>query len=343
LPESEESCRSVYGLGVSLRNACPSLDSQINCFLGHFSVAKLGADGLVTRGDVGPFDLAQVTRSLSPAGASARHCDNLAEIYSLAEKHWVVDDRWGMCEINLLKHRWRSWILPRPSLDNVRVTEAAVLWPMAQLLRPLGVDLAPVLAIERAGWGAVIVCPFGIEREIARLIRAGYRVIGQRWTALWRQNGRLVLGHVPGVMESTTRNLRSIGAKTAWIDLNQEHPRSTARIAGCEAVIIIEPGRRGKSHGRVLSPTEAQVLLRRAWPIVELPLDRPRVGNSAATLARQCVCLAAQLSGCDDEFLQLVDFARRRSSPRLEVKVHSALRRHFAIDDRRHRIGRVAG
>ena len=75
--------------------------------------------------------------------------------YSLAEKHWIVDDRWGVCEIDLLKHRWRSWVLPNPSLDPVHLAEAAVLWPMAQLLRSRGVEIVPAISVERAGWGAL--------------------------------------------------------------------------------------------------------------------------------------------------------------------------------------------
>jgi hypothetical protein len=40
-----------------------------------------------------------------------------------------------MAEMNLLKGTWRSWILPSATLDPLALRRAAVVWPMAQLLR----------------------------------------------------------------------------------------------------------------------------------------------------------------------------------------------------------------
>lgn len=313
---------------MSVANSCPALDGQIQFFLKPFaSIAQPKI--FPARGEIRPFDLAEVTRSLASAAASQRQSDDLVDIYSLAERSWVLDDRWGMCEINLLKHRWQSWVLPHPTLDPVRLAEAAVLWPMAQLLRLRGIELVRAISVERAGWGALILSPYSITGEISRLLRGGYRVIGQRWTALVPQHGRIVLRHIPGVVESLDARNKWIGRETAWIDLAVQNPWSAARLSSCDAVIVIASGRRGTSRGRIVAASESQALLRRHWPLTELPLNRSRVQPTIAALAAQCLCLSLQLSKHADEFLQLVEFARHRSASKIQVSVSSALRRHF--------------
>ncbi|HEX4055686.1 MAG TPA: hypothetical protein VHX86_15585 [Tepidisphaeraceae bacterium] len=319
---------SIHGPAVAVGNSCPALDERIQFFLRAFA-STAQPKTLPARGEIRPFDLAEVTRSLAPATASERQSDDLVDIYSLAERSWVLDDRWGMCEINLLKQRWQSWVLPRPALDSVRLAEAAVLWPMAQLLRLRGIELIPAISVERAGWGALILCPYSITGEISRLLRAGYRVIGQRWTALVPQHGRIVLRHVPGVVESLDARNKLIGRETAWIDLTAQNPWSAAQLSSCDAVLVIASGRRGTSCGRVVAPSESQALLRRHWPLAELPLNRSRVQPTIAALAAQSLCLSLQLSGHTDEFLQLIEFARHRSASKIQVSIRGALRRHF--------------
>lgn len=320
---------SLHGAALQLANSCPVLDEQIGFFLNPFLLKRHAAQDNEFHGQICPFDMAEVTHSLSRAADSERHSDGLVEIYSLAEKHWIIDDRWGFCEIDLLKHRWRSWVLPNPSLDPIQLAEAAVLWPMAQLLRTRGVEIVPALSIERAGWGALVIAPYPIPGEISRIIRAGYRVIGQRWTALVRQNGRIVLRRIPGLVQSPASSGRSIGRRPVWTDLTSDNPWASADLAWCDAVLTIAPGRRSKTIGRVIPAAECQTALRRAWPIPDLPISRPRLLHPAAVLARECHCLNLQLSRHEDEFLDLIEFTRRRTGARVQVSINNALRRHI--------------
>jgi hypothetical protein len=318
-----KSCFSVYGPAVTLTNSCRQLDEPIELFLGGFALKGDSPGPAEIHGQIRPFDLTDATRSLSAAAGGRRRCHDLLEIYSLAERHWIVDQRWGMCELDLLKHRWRSWVLPHPLADGVRLAEEAALHPMAQLLRLRGVDLVPAISIERAGWGALVIAPYPISAPIARIVRAGYRVIGQRWTALVRHNGNVLLRRVGGAMESSTPH-------GGWIDLTAGNPWACAELARCDAVLAIAGGRRSRSQGRVVAPDQAQAFLRHVWPIRQLPPDRPSLQHPAAALAGQCVCLSLQLSRHEDQFLQLVEFARNRSAARVQVFVNAALRRSVA-------------
>ncbi len=333
---------SIHGASVTVANSFPALDEQIQFFLKPFTSVSL-PPMTPTRGEIRPFDLAEITHSLAPAAASERQSDDLVDIYSLGEKNWVLDDRWGMCEIDLLKHRWQSWVLPHPTLDPIRLTEATVLWPLAQLLRLRGIELVPAISVERGGWGALIVSPYSITAEIARLVRAGYRVIGQRWTALVRQHNRIVLRRMPGVVESLETAHKSIGRETAWIDLTAKNPWQTAELSSCDAVIVVASGRRCKSQGRVIETSESRALLRRYWPMTELPLNRSRVQQTITTLSSQCLCLSLQLSSRPDEFLQLVEFARQRTATKVQVAITGALRRHFVPITRKPDVSRLAG
>jgi hypothetical protein len=333
---------SIHGSPVSIANSFGTLDEQIQFFLKPFTSVSQ-PQNTPTRGEIRPFDLSEVTHSLAPAAASERQSDDLVDIYSLGEKNWILDDRWGMCEIDLLKNRWQSWVLPHPTLDPVRLAEATVLWPLAQLLRLRGIELVPAISVERGGWGALIVSPYSITSEISRLVRAGYRVIGQRWTALLRPHGRVVMRRMPGVVESPAAGNKLIGRKTAWMDLMAQNPWQTAELASCDAVIVVASGRRCKSHGRVVNSSDSRSLLRRYWPMTDLPLNRSRVQATTAALASQCLCLSLQLSKNTDEFLQIVEFARQRTASRVQVAITGALRRHFAPIARKPDISRLAG
>ena len=333
---------SVYGAAVRVDDFCGVSDG-LDPFLKPFAVRREMPDGVRTQGVIRPFDLAEVTHSLSHAGESQRRGDCLVDIYSSTERHWILDDRWGVCEIDLLKHRWRSWVVPQPTLDAIQLAEAAAIWPMAQLLRLRGIELVPAISIERAGWGALVIAPYPIAREMSRIVRAGYRIVGQRWTALIRQNGRIALWHVPGLTESPAVGKKLIRSKPVWTNLIASNPWASAEVAWCDAVVTIAAGRRSKSCGRVISTAEAQGALRRAWPICELPVDRPRLRHPAAALAEQSICLNVQLSRHEDEFLELIEFARLRTAARTQVSISKALRRQFTPFARKSTSAAMAG
>jgi hypothetical protein len=319
---------SLYGAAVRLTNSYRALDEQIRFFLHPFVQPCRASVAGQIQGEICAFDLGEVTHSLSQAAGSRRYSDDLVEIYSLADKHWIVDDRWGVCEIDQLRRRWKSWVFPEPSLDPIHLAEAAILKPMAQLLRYRGVELLPAISIERSGWGALILSPYPISREIARLVRAGYRVIGQRWTALVYQNNRIVLRHLPGAVETLGAHGRSISRRPIWTDLTADNPWASADLSWCDAAIIVAAGRRIQTVGRIIPVEQSQGALRRAWPIPDLPIGRPRLLHPAAALARDCYCLGLQLSRREEEFLDFIELARRRTVAKVQVSIHQALRRH---------------
>lgn len=220
----------------------------------------------------------------------------------------MVDDRWGMAEINLLKGQWRSWVLPRPTLDPAACAEWAALWPLSQLLRPRGVTLLPAAAVARGGWAALVLCPFGLGPELAALVRAGYKVIGQRWTALREEDGRVALLHLPGHVE----RCGGVGPSPR-IDLGGQYPGSAQRYAFCDAVLVAEPGRRPRPAVRVVGPDDDAALLRSAWPIPDLHPQR-RPSPLPAKLAQGCRVAQVQLSRNPADLLPLLH-ALRDSRP----------------------------
>ena len=304
---------AVHGLAVDAVCDVPLLDREIDAWLAPFEVDEL-PDGIAcSHGVIRPYDGAEVMRHLSPSAVPvATQQGQLIELYQEGERFWLVDDRWGLCEINVLKSTWRSWILPHPTLDTVRVAEMAVLWPMAQLLRPKGLCLIPAASAARGGAGLLILSPFNLEGELRALIHAGYNLIGQRWTAIREEGGRIELLHVPGRIErESSPRLRdsSIGAVSRWTDLTQEHCGITQAHAFCNAVLVVEPGRRLSAHVTEIAAQRATDTIRRAWPITELHPFRKH-GQLPMKLSQRCRAWQAQLSRRPEDLLVLLDSIR---------------------------------
>jgi len=191
----------VHGLAVDLRSEVPLLDLPIRQAFGEFVVSDWPERFTPIGGSIRPYEQSAVMRHISPTAAPVATGSPAMELYEEGERFWVVDDRWGLAEINLLKGRWQSWILPEPSMDSVRIVEQAVRWPMAQLLRSRGLTMLPAVAVARGRFGLLMISPFAIERELAALIRAGYKIVGQQWTALREEDGRVAMLHLPGLVE----------------------------------------------------------------------------------------------------------------------------------------------
>ena len=306
---------ALHGPAVEIDCDVPQVSAEVERVLGPFAVGELPEGFSTLCGWVRAYDTAAVARHVSPTARPlpAPRTLDLAELYEEGERFWLVDERWGMVEVNFLRGCWRSWVLPRPQLDPVRVAEMAVLWPAAQLLRPKGLYLLPAASAVRNGWAFLLLCPFGLEPELTALARSGYKIIGQRWTAVREEEGRLALLHLPGVVErGLAPRLRGSGSADAagqWVDLNGQFLGSAQNHAFCDAVLVADAGRRAQTSLTELGPGEALHLLRRAWPIVELHPHR-RHSPLPLKLSQQCRCAELQLSRGPTELLHLLDSFR---------------------------------
>ncbi|HEY7089274.1 MAG TPA: hypothetical protein VH518_14350 [Tepidisphaeraceae bacterium] len=298
---------SVHNLGVELSCQIPALLHALGSALGDFSVGSLVGKTSPIHGALNPFDHDLVRMHLSPTATRVNTGEgNLMELYEEDERFWLIDDHWGLCEINVLRGQFRSWILPEPACDAQTIVEQAVMWPIAQLLRPRGLCLIPAASVVRDGWGVLMLSSFNIEPELTTLVRAGFRVIGQNWTALREQGGHIDMLAMPGgVIRANDR-----------IDLTREMLGSAIDQAYCSVAMIMSPGRRPLPHLRAIAPTNSIGALRRGWPIVELhPLRRP--GQMPARLANRARIFDVQLSRNPKDILSLLEAARyhRPQSP----------------------------
>jgi hypothetical protein len=309
---------SLHGPAVIVDCAVPGLTPAVARLFDPFHAALLGR-GLPITGAIRPYD-DDVTGHLSanarrvPSCRSAR--GELLELYEDGERFWLVDERWGLTEIDLSEQSWRSWVLPAPRLDPTRCAEAAVMWPLAQLLRAAGVHLVPAASVVREGWSALLLCPFSPEPELTTLLDAGWRVIGQRWTAVREEEGRLALLHLPGWVERAVAprlRIAVAGDETGsdgCADLTAGRYGAVQRHAFCDAVLITEPARLSQAHVRDLPTSEATVAaLRRAWPIVELG-GADRTGAVIGSLTRACRVAEVQLSRNPRDLLAILSDLR---------------------------------
>ncbi len=298
---------------MGLRCEVPALQPSIDHFAQPFLVDEL-PDGFVpVEGHIHRYVPEEVNRHLSPTAVVYPVEGNRMEIYCEDERFWLVDDRWGLAELNLVKGSFHAWILDRPTTDSYRVFESAVLWPMAQLTRVRGLSLVPGVSVARADWGMLLINPFGIEQELSALIHAGFKVIGQRWTALREEDGRVSMLHVPGLVErGGPPRVRSGATATDgadWLDLTRDHPGVTQNHAFCDSVVLIEPGRRPIAWTRPVGEGNAFAALRRAWPILELHPQR-RHGRIIPQLAAQTRVSEMRLSRNAEDILARLDSLR---------------------------------
>jgi hypothetical protein len=304
---------SLHGLAVEVSSASDALDHELARFCQPFTVAGWPPGVMPARGLIRPYHQSDVSRHLSAKARRINGVDEPIDLYEDGERFWVIDDRFGLCEINLLKNQWRTWLLPQARLDPVRCAEFAVIWPMAQLLRSRGLHLLPAAAVTRGGRGVLILSETGIEAELANLLNAGYRIIGQRWTAVREEDGRIDLLHLPGrVQRPVPPRLQAAfdqsthqGAdQSDWIDLADGRSGAEQNHAFCDAVLLIQRGRRSISAFSRLTDDPLGAL-RAAWPIVQLRPQR-RPSPLPAQLARQCSCWQARLSHDAADLLHII-------------------------------------
>lgn len=321
-PEASRRQLAVHGPVIELECGVPILEDAIEALLDCFLVPDWPDGFSPMTGSIRPYDLEEVSRCLSPSARHLARTQDLLDIYEDGERFWLVDDRWGLAEINLLRNHWRSWVLANPKIETLRLAESAVLWPLAQLARGRGLHLLPAVSVVRDGFAALILCPFGLEPELSAMIGAGYRVIGQRWTALREEDGRIALLHLPGRVERSLKpRLRTISPEQgAWVDLMEDSSGAWQNHAFCDAVLIAEAGRRPKAHLRDIGAAESIHLLRRIWPIAELHPSR-RQSHMASRLAQTCRCAELQLSRNPKDLLALLNTLRYSSASREDQAV----------------------
>jgi hypothetical protein len=305
----------VHGLPTQLACHVPSIEQELERALGAFRVSQWPDGCSPAMAAIRRFEQTDVLRHLSTSAAPLTVAGQMLELFQDNERFWLVDERWGLCQMNLLRGHWRSWILPWPTADAAQVVEMAVLWPLAQVLRFRGLHLVPAISVARGDWGVLIVTPMDLEPELGALIDAGYQVIGQRWTALREEGGRISLLSMPGYVQrmlSVRPGGRSAPVQRR-VDLHEEHPPCRRNHAFCESILITAPGRRANARIFELADTEAATALRRDWPIAELHPQRHH-GQLATLLVQRCRCSEVQLSRYPHDFVRLVESIRPMAS-----------------------------
>jgi hypothetical protein len=315
---------SLHGAAIQISCAVQRLIPQCERVLRPFVAPDLPATSAMSIGIIRPFDELDVLRHVSSRARRLPASDPWLELYQDGERFWMVDERWGIGEINLLKGQWRSWVLPGSTMDPFHLAEASLLWPLAQILRPRRVHLVPAASVVRGGWGILLLSPFSLEPELGRLIKCGYRVIGQRWTALREREGTVEMLHLPGLVEkgkSVTSRRRGTGSAVQWLDLNREYAGCSEKSALCHAVLMAEPGRRSAPKFVDLAIPEAQEQLKRLWPIVDIH-PSAGAGKLANRLAQMCRCASVQLSHDAADLALMLESARTsepQGSPRVTI------------------------
>jgi len=318
---------SLHGAPIGVSCAVEQLIPQIDRILRPFISQQLPANSGMASGIIRPFEEAEVLRHLSTRARRLMMGDPALEIYQDCERFWLVDERWGIAEMNLMKAQWRSWVLPNCTIDSYHLAEGAMLWPLAQILRPRRLHLVPATSIVRGGWGVLLVCPFSLEPELMRLIKAGWRIIGQRWTALREREGTIEMLAIPGPIEkakSLATRRRGTGSAIKWLDLTQEFRGCQEKSALCHAVVMADPGRRSSPKFIDLSTPQAQEALRHQWPIADVQAAT-RCGMLANRLAQLCRCAQMQLSHDPAELVLMLESARTSeplAAPRVTLSVN---------------------
>ncbi len=315
---------SLHGAPIGVSCAVEQLIPQIDRILRPFISPHLPANSAMASGMIRPFDEAEVLRHLSTRARRLTMGDPSLELYQDCERFWLVDERWGIAEMNLMKAQWRSWVLPNCAIDSYHLAEGALLWPLAQILRPRKLHLVPAASIVRGGWGVLLLCPFSLEPELLRLVKAGWRIIGQRWTALRERDGTIEMLHMPGPIEkakSLASRRRGTGSAIKWTDLTQEFLGCQEKSALCHAVVMAEPGRRTSPRFTDLAIPQAQEALRHQWPIADVQAAS-RCGMLANRLTQLCRCAQMQLSHDPAELVLMLEAARTtepHGAPRITI------------------------
>ena len=328
---------NVHGLIVELRCALPALRQVLADLLEPLLIAEVPGGFDVIEGEVDPYDADVVARHISPQAQRLAAFGDYAELWRDGERCWLLDDGWGLCEINLLRRSFRSWVLPQTHLPPIRAVEQSILWPMAQVMMSRGVALLPAASVAHRGRGVLVMSPFSLEPELTAILDAGHGLIGQRWTAIREEDGRPLLLSMPGRIErAPTPQLRARAApslaigpsQSEWLDLAAIAP-SRCNYSWCDVIFVVEPGRRAVPRLTPLTGASATAAIRRAWPMPDVSPQNRQV-QLATRLGQQCRVFQIELSRDPRAVLRLLDdlptdvtFARAK----LQATMHVVPRR----------------
>jgi hypothetical protein len=326
---------NVHGHAVEIVCALPGVRQVMTDLLAELSV-EAWPDGFTpVEGRVEVYDADAVARSISPQAEPVLNLANGAEVWRDGERTWLIDENWGLCEINFLKRTWRSWVLDATQIDPLRATEHAVLWPMAQVLAVRGLPLLPAPSVVHRGRGVLLLAPFNLEPELAMLLSAGHAVVGQRWTALQDEAGRCLLRSMPGRVERSPipqlRMKSSVDARVSmpkgvgeWYDLltiaGASATDAGASYAWCGAVFVIEPGRRAIADARALTGASAAAAVRHAWPMPDVG-PGSRQSKRAVSLVQSTPVYQIELSRDPRALLRLLDSLPSDADDRARLKL----------------------
>lgn len=269
---------NVHGLAAELCCTLPGIRQVMADLFSDLLVSEWPDGFSPIEGLVEAYDADVVARHISPMAERVAAFGDYAELWRDGERCWLIDEGWGLTEINLLKRTWRSWILPNCDLNPIRTFEQAVIWPMSQVMMARGLALTPAASIVHRGRGVLVLSPFNLEPELSMLVAAGHGLISQRWTAIREEEGRAVLLQMPGRVERSPIPQLRAKAKTglsinpvqsSWLDLSKD-ARSVCNYAWCDVVLMVEPGRRAMPRMTMLSGASATAAVRRAWPMPDV-------------------------------------------------------------------------
>lgn len=308
---------AIHGVALDLSLDVAGFDSVIEHLLGDFAIGHPPIGVSPLRGALRPFAEAEVLKRISPRArligntlAGQHRSFDSIEMFEDGDRYWIVDERWGIAEIDLLKGQWTSWIMPAATLEPRRCIEAAIQWPLAQLVQRRGIHLLPAVSVARGSIGTMCIAPFNLGPELNACIRAGYKLVGQRWTVLREQSQTATsasqrfdpsfeLRQMPGWVDVPERISWPLGSPRRGqehvLDLAAENCGASRARADCNAILVIQPARRAASCvERVPSGRNAAQLLRAVWPIIEA---HPKQAKIVITrLATSCPVFQVTLS-----------------------------------------------
>lgn len=248
---------NLFGHCVEIASREPAATSLIQAMLvDRDPVASTTAPAI--RGLIYPFDSALVARSVRRSSNRVPTRDPLQEIYADNERLWLIDERWGVTEVNLLKRLWRSWV--RPNVDPSVMLDHAICWPMAQLLERRGTSLIPAVSLVRDGWGVLVLSPYDLTAELSRLTHAGYRVMGARWTAVHTSVAGVTLHRGPEAWSAGVASPGTLTVGDPWFGCR-------AASSACDCVMIVQPTRRDRVAARSVGAATAHASLQNGWPM----------------------------------------------------------------------------